>query len=61
MDAWRSGNGVQVHLIATVEVEARDEREAQEKAREIVMERVRDLASGGLVTRVKNRIDAWVR
>jgi len=61
MDAWRSGNGVHVHLVATVEVEARDEREAQEKARQVVLKEVGSLAQGGLVVKVRNRIDAWVR
>ena len=61
MDAWRSVGGVDVHLRATVEVEADDEAEAREKARQAVLEQVDGLARGGIVVRVKNRIDAWVR
>lgn len=61
MDAWRSRGGVDVHLRATVEVEADDELEAQEKARQVVLEHVESLARGGVVVRVRNRIDAWAR
>jgi len=61
MDAWRSGGGVHVHLVATVEVEAEDEQEAREKARRVVLKEVESLAQGGLIVKVRNRIDAWVR